>query len=125
MTNKAVKAVRQRRRVYRKYKDTTQPAYIKAAKAACASVKTARRNFEEQLARKIKNDRKSFYEYVRSKSKSSGKIRSLENDHGQLISKTENKVEVLNEFFCSVFTGKMTPTYQPQTHVLLMTMQTN
>ena len=34
MTNKALRAVQQRRQVYRKYKDTSHPAYIKAAKSA-------------------------------------------------------------------------------------------
>jgi len=61
MTNKALRAVRQRRRVYRKYKDTSHPAYIKAAKSAHKLADQAKRNFEEQLARKMKDDRKSFF----------------------------------------------------------------
>jgi len=32
MSNKALKAVRHRRQIYRKYKDTKHPAYVKAAK---------------------------------------------------------------------------------------------
>jgi len=61
MTNKALKAVRHRRSIYRKYKDTSHPTYIKAARKACDLVKDARRNFERCLAKKIKEYRKSFY----------------------------------------------------------------
>lgn len=74
MTNKALRAVRQRRRVYRKYKDTSHPAYTKAAKSAHKLIDQAKRNFEEQLARKIKDDRKSFFAYARSKSKSNVRL---------------------------------------------------
>jgi len=35
MSNKALKAVRHRRQIYRKYKDAKHPAYVKAAKTAC------------------------------------------------------------------------------------------
>jgi len=47
MTNKALRAVRQRRRVYRKYKDASHPAYIKAAKSAHKLIDQAKRKFEE------------------------------------------------------------------------------
>jgi len=99
MTNKALKAVRHRRQVYRKYKDTNHLAYINAARTACSLVKQARRNFEVCLARKIKEDRKSFYAYVRSKSKSNVKVGSLVNERGQLISDAKEKAGALNDFF--------------------------
>jgi len=52
----------------------------------------------------IKDDRKSFYAYVRSKSKSNVKVGSLVNEHGQLISYAKEKAGALNDFFVSVFT---------------------
>jgi len=61
MSNKALRAVWHRRRLYRKYKDASHPAYIKAAKSAHKLIHQAKRKFEEQLAQKIKNDRKSFF----------------------------------------------------------------
>ena len=59
ITNKALKAVRCRRQVY-------NPAYVKEA---ATLLHHARRNFEEKLALKIKDDKRSFFAYVRSKSK--------------------------------------------------------
>ena len=82
MTNKALKAVRHRRRTYRKYKDKSHPAYVKAAQEACQLIKAARRNFETNLAKKMKEDRKSFFAYVRSKSRSNVKVASLETEKG-------------------------------------------
>ena len=107
MTNKALQAVRHRRRIYRKYKDTSHPAYITAAKKAHDQVKDARRNFEHCLAKKIKEDRKSFFAYVRSKSKSNVTVGSLVSEHGQITSDPEEKAEILNDFFCSVFTKEI------------------
>ena len=60
MTHKALKAVKQRRLIYRKYKDIKHPAYVKAAKTANTLIKQARKKFEDCLAKKIKDDRKSF-----------------------------------------------------------------
>jgi len=52
MTNRALKAVRHRRQVYSKYKDNKHPACVKASRAASSLIKEARKNFENQLARK-------------------------------------------------------------------------
>jgi len=67
MTNEALKAMKH---VYRKYKDTSHPACNTAVRKACDLVKDAKRNFERCLAKKIKEDRKSFFAYVRIKSNS-------------------------------------------------------
>jgi len=56
--------------VYTEYKNSSHPAYIAAAKHAKSLVKKARRKFEEKLADNIKEDRKSFFAFARSKSKS-------------------------------------------------------
>ena len=112
MTRKALKAVRCRRQLYRKYRDAKHPAYVKAAKKARLLTKQARRNFEEKLALKIKEDKKSFFAYVRRKSKSNVKVGSLTNNQGQPVSTTREKAEVLINFFCSVFTREDTTNLQ-------------
>jgi len=61
MTHKALKAVKQRRQIYRKYKDIKHPAYVKAAMTANSLIKQARKKFEDCLVKKINDDRKSFF----------------------------------------------------------------
>jgi len=51
----------------------------------------------------IKDDRKSFFAYARSKSKSNVRVGALEDNQGQLFSNAGEKAEILNEF-SSVFT---------------------
>jgi len=66
LSHKALKAVKNRHRVHRKYRDSGHPACKKADRLASAAVKKSRWHFEHNL----KNDRKSFYAYARSKTKS-------------------------------------------------------
>jgi len=66
LSHKALKAVKHRHRVHRKYRDSGHPACKKADRLASAAVKKSRWHFEHNL----KNDRKSFYAYARSKTKS-------------------------------------------------------
>ena len=49
------------------------------------------------------DDRKSFFAYVRRKSKSNVKVGSLSTGQG-LVSDAKQKAQVLNDFFGSVFT---------------------
>ena len=95
MTHKALKAVKHRRLIYNKYKDSRHPAYVKAAKLASYLIKQARQNFEELLAKNIKEDRKSFFAYARSKSKCNVRVGDLSNNQGQMVSDAVENVELL------------------------------
>jgi len=68
MTRKAMKLFEKKHRIFRKHKDASHPAYVKASKMARSEVKRAKYNFESKLARNIKTDVKSFYAYVRKRS---------------------------------------------------------
>ena len=50
MTRKALKSVSKKRQVYKKYKDSTHPAYISADKKARILLKKAKKDFELKLA---------------------------------------------------------------------------
>ena len=80
---------------------------IKASKAARREVKKANKQFELKLANNIKEDRKSFFAYVRSKSKSNVNVSSLADRQGELTSGSKAKAEMLNDFFSSVFTKEL------------------
>jgi len=67
--HKAVKTIKRKYKVYRKYRDSKHPACIRADKKARREIKRAKYNFKRKLADNIKKDTKSFYAYVRSKAK--------------------------------------------------------
>jgi len=106
MSHRALKAVKRRHRVYRKYKDSAHPACKKANKAASCAVRDSRINFEKMLALKIKDDKKSFYAYVRSKTKSKAQIGPLRSAQDEEIVDPGDMAECFNEQFLSVFTAE-------------------
>ena len=64
----------------------------------------SKRSYEQKLACNIKNDSKSFYEYVRSKQSVQNKVGPLEDSAGNIISQGFLMAEDLNGYFSSVFT---------------------
>ena len=74
LNHRALKYVRRKHKVYRRYKDRSHVACKKANMAACYEVKKAKYNFERKLAENIKKDTKSFYAYVRNKAGTSRSI---------------------------------------------------
>ena len=68
------------------------------------AVKNAKLSFEQKVAVESKTNVKSFWNYVNSKLKTRSGIGTLEKPDGTLASSTADKVEVLNQFFTSVFT---------------------
>jgi len=87
--------------VNRKYKDVTHPAYHQAQRKAKAQIRKDKKEFEKKLAIKTKEDRKSFFAYGRSKSKTKVKVGSLEDSYGNMQNETTTKAELLNNFFIS------------------------
>ena len=106
MSFKAQKAVLRRRKVYAKYKDRSHPAYIKANKVARNLLKESRQRFESKLGENVKADRKSFFAYARSQSKSTVRVGPLKNDQGIIISDDLDMSKLLNDYFISVFTAE-------------------
>ena len=104
MTYKAMKAVKRRHKIYRKYKDPEHPACKKADRKASMATKQSKRHFESKLAQKIKTDKKSFFAYVRSKTKAKVKVGPLKDTQGHDTSDSSHMVEILNDQFSSVFT---------------------
>ena len=110
MTNKAICAVKRKHKVFSRYRDITHPAYIKASAAAKKEIRHAKCNFEMKLSENINTDTKSFYVYVRSRCKPQVKEGLLIQDSGSTITDSQHIVEVLNDYFSSVFTKEVTST---------------
>ena len=97
-------AVRKKYKIYSRYKNDKHPAYVKAEAKAKRSIRETRRNFESKMAANIKMDTKSFYAYVRSKSKSRIGVGHLLSGSGVKSESEIEMCEAFNEYFTSVFT---------------------
>ena len=106
MTRKALKSVKRKRKVYMKFKDTSHPAVKAANKVAKSEVRKSKRNFEVKLAKNIKSDTKSFFAYVRNKTKSKVETGPLLNDSGVTLDSQTDMAEEFNRYFASVFTSE-------------------
>ena len=74
----------------------------------CNKVKAMTRKsikaFEKSITDKVKSNPKAFWKYANSKRKCKIKIRDLITDNGSIIDSDDEKVDLLNSFFTSVFT---------------------
>ena len=68
------------------------------------NIKSAKRNFEQKLAKNVNDDNKSFFSYVRSKQRIVEKVEPIKDSLGSLITKDKDISCLLNNYFSSVFT---------------------
>ena len=83
-------------------------AYKKQAVMASKSVRLAKRNFEKSIPSNIKKDAKSFYTYVKSKTRVKESIGPLKDDNDSVVCTERDMGNLLNTFFASVFTNETT-----------------
>ena len=77
--------------------------YKSARNQAKAELGKAKYEYEKDLASKIKTDNKLFWSYVGSKMKTKSSSGELEMPNGDLTSDSQEKADILNNFFVSVF----------------------
>ena len=58
------------------------------------------------MATKVKDNNKYFYKYINSKRRTRENLHPFLDAEGNLVTKDQDKVEVLNAFFGSVFNSK-------------------
>ena len=104
MNYKALKWIKKKHKVFRKYKNSSHPACRRVSKIASREAKRAKYNFEKKLAENIKKDTKSFYAYVKRKVKAGRKIGPLLNELNDVVDSAEGMSQEFNKFFGSVFT---------------------
>jgi len=78
-------------------------------------MRKAKVHLELNLARDVRNNKKSFFRYISSKRKTRENVGLLPNEVGVLVTEATEKAEVLNAFFASVFPAEAGPqASQPQ-----------
>jgi hypothetical protein len=88
-----------------------------AQNKAVKEYRKAKRQFEKKLAKDIKSNPKSFYAYVRSKTKVKDVVGPLKDSNNQLISDNGLVCELPNEYFGTVFTSKAAIRPNDPTHL--------
>jgi len=116
MKYKVKKSVKMRNRKWAEYSKSLEYgkwlAYKQARNKATEEIRKAKYDFELKLAEKIKTDCKSFYSYVKSKSKTKPGRDPLRDQVGNLVSDSKGMGILLNEYFSSVFTRRILVIYR-------------
>ncbi|KFR07546.1 hypothetical protein Y956_13252, partial [Nipponia nippon] len=81
--------------------------YRDAAQLGRDGIRKAKVQRELNLARDAKNNKTGFYRYVSQKRKFKESAPPMMNKTGKRITTDEDKAEVLNKYFASVFTGSL------------------
>ncbi|TRZ09501.1 hypothetical protein HGM15179_017597, partial [Zosterops borbonicus] len=108
MGNEVLKELRNKKSMYHLWKEgqVSQEVFKGVARACRKKIREAKAQLELNLANFVKDNKKSFYKYINGKRKGKINLCSLL-DAGRNLVTADEKTEVLNAFFASVFSGKM------------------
>ncbi|CAM5076528.1 unnamed protein product [Eretmochelys imbricata] len=101
--------LKHKKEAYKKWKvgHMTREEYKNIARACRNEIRRAKSHLELQLARDVKSNKKGFFRYVGNKKKAKESVGPLLNEGGNLVTEDVEKANVLNAFFASVFTNKV------------------
>ncbi|CAM5172065.1 unnamed protein product [Eretmochelys imbricata] len=101
--------LKHKKEAYKKWKvgHMTREEYKNIARASRNEIRRAKSHLELHLARDVKSNKKGFFRYVGNKKKAKESVGPLMNEGGNLVTEDVEKANVLNAFFASVFTNKV------------------
>ncbi|KAK4816543.1 hypothetical protein QYF61_017744 [Mycteria americana] len=100
--------LRKKRRVYDLWKkgQATQEDYKGVVRLCREKIRRAKAELELNLATAVKDNKKYFFKYISSKRRAEENLQPLVDGGGNTVTKGEEKAEVLNAFFASVFNSR-------------------
>ena len=91
--------------IYKKFKtEHSRNNYKETLNYYTKEARRSKEKFERKLAQNMKSDTKSFFAYVRTKSRTKDKLAPLVDRYGELSLDDRKNANILNTFFCSMFT---------------------
>ena len=110
MSKETLDIVREKHRLFRQWQKTRSPedeaAYKKANNKARKECRNDDKRAEKKVAENSKENHNVFWKFVNSKLKTRNGIADLKKDDGSKTTTDEEKAELLNSFFESVFTAE-------------------
>ena len=103
MTKSTAAAIDKKRRAWIKYQNVkvilNYNLYKHQRDTTTSIVRNAKYEYEKSIALNIKADNKSFWKYVKSKSKTKEGISDLMNENDSLSNSDKEKADILNRFY--------------------------
>ncbi|CAM4551145.1 unnamed protein product [Caretta caretta] len=109
LNSEILAALKYKKEAYKKWKigQMTRDEYKNIARACRSEIRKAKSHLELKPARDVKSNKKGFFRYVSNKKKVKESVGPLLNEGGNLVTEDVEKANVLNAFFASVFTNKV------------------
>ena len=108
MKNSTMNLIKRKRRVHIKFLNTRKAEdktnYNKIRNEVTTALRKDRLCFERNICKEIKNNNKIFWRYVNSQRSTKSAIPNLQRKDGSMAHTDEEKAEILNQQFSSVFT---------------------
>ncbi|XP_076453447.1 uncharacterized protein LOC143288705 [Babylonia areolata] len=108
LDGRTLTSVRTKHKLYRRWLQSRAgedyQAYAKARNRAAKACRQAKRKLEAAIAEQAKINPKSFWSYVKSKTKARTGIADLKREDGSKTTTDKEKADLLNDFFQSVYT---------------------
>ena len=118
VTDELTKKIKEKQKLFRKYMKTRQSedqkSYSRARNQVRWKCRQEAKRHEISIAEEAKTSPKGVFNYAKRKMKTKTGIADLTKEDGTLASSSEEKANVLNDFFSSVFTLEDT-THMPAT----------
>jgi hypothetical protein len=109
MNQEILRAVRKKKRLWKKAREGTNTAEYKEAECGLKKlIRNAKRRFEKRLAADKSGNRKPFYAYVKRRTGCRTAVGPLRAGDGEMVGDSEGMAEILNKAFQEVFTRENT-----------------
>ena len=103
-----MRVIRKKSKLWRTYKDSRDYSdyisYKKVEREAKQEILRAKKDLEKNIAKDVKKNPKKFYAYIRSKARTRDRVGPLKGKEGEIKDRDEDMCNILNNYFCSVFT---------------------